>query len=102
MRIVGASSSASTLTRQFASETHDATPESQQRELIVIEAPRRDEHSSRLPRHPSAPFIAHLLATRMQAPQTRARRRAEPEEVNAGYRSMTKPVSCNRTFGTRV
>jgi hypothetical protein len=38
----------------------------------------------------------------MQAPQTRARRRAEPEEAIAIYRSMTKPVTIKRPFGTRV
>ena len=39
---------------------------------------------------PRAPFVAHLIATRMQAPQTRARRRAEPEEAISVYRSMTQ------------
>jgi len=46
--------------------------------------------------------VAHLIATRMQAPQTRARRRAEPEEAISVYRSMTKPVTGRRVFGTRV
>jgi hypothetical protein len=38
----------------------------------------------------------------MHAPQTRARRRAEPEEAIAVYRSMTKPVSHKRALRTRV
>jgi hypothetical protein len=38
----------------------------------------------------------------MQAPQTRARRRAEPEEAISVYRSMTKPVTGRRAFGTQV
>jgi hypothetical protein len=33
-----------------------------------------------------AGFVAHLIATAAQAPQTRARRRAEPEEALAAYR----------------
>ncbi|MGB9366449.1 MAG: hypothetical protein WCE79_10585 [Xanthobacteraceae bacterium] len=103
MRIVGASSSVSTFARQVASEAHEATPpEAQGTALIAIEAPRRSERAPPSTRPPSAPFVAHLIATRMQAPQTRARRRAEPEEAIAVYRSMTKPVSGGRVFGTRV
>ena len=53
-------------------------------------------------RHPAAGFLAQLIATHMQAPQTRARRRAEPGEAIAVYRSMTKPVSHRRSFGRRA
>jgi hypothetical protein len=38
----------------------------------------------------------------MQEPQTRARRRAEPDEAAAVYQSMTKPVTARRAFGRRV
>lgn len=34
---------------------------------------------------PAAAFLAQLIATNQQAPQTRARRRAEPEEACAVY-----------------
>jgi hypothetical protein len=34
---------------------------------------------------PQAAFLAHLIATAQQAPQTRARRRAEPELASASY-----------------
>ena len=37
---------------------------------------------------PNADFIAHLIATSGQAPQTRARRRAEPGEAVAVYRAL--------------
>ena len=53
-------------------------------------------------RHPAAGFLAQLIATQMQAPQTRARRRAEPGEAMAVYRSMTKSVSQRRAFGKRA
>jgi len=102
MRIVGASSPVSALTRQ-ASEAYDAAvPEAHGRALIAIEAPRQNERYPHSAGHPSAPFVAHLLATRMQAPQTRERRRAQPQEAIAIYRSMTKPVSEQRVFGARV
>jgi hypothetical protein len=44
--------------------------------------------------------VAQLIATQMQMPQTRARRRAEPGEATAVYRSMTKPVVYRRGLGT--
>jgi hypothetical protein len=33
----------------------------------------------------NADFVAHLIATKAQAPQTRARRRAEPGQAVAAY-----------------
>lgn len=36
----------------------------------------------------SADFIAQLIATKAQVPQTRARRRAEPDVANAAYRAL--------------
>ena len=33
----------------------------------------------------NADFVAHLIATRIQAPQTRVRRRAEPQHAIAAY-----------------
>ncbi|HVZ53985.1 MAG TPA: hypothetical protein VG986_18595 [Pseudolabrys sp.] len=35
-------------------------------------------------------FLAHLIATREQLPQTRARRRAEPDEAVRAYQAMAK------------
>jgi hypothetical protein len=36
----------------------------------------------------NAAFVAHLIATAAQAPQTRARRRAEPDAASAAYRAL--------------
>jgi hypothetical protein len=103
MRIVGASSSVSTVTRQAEQESCDSAPsEAQHPALIPVEAPRRSECDWRPAHHPVAPFVAQLIATRMQAPQTRARRRAEPNEAAGVYQSMTKPVTARRAFGRRV
>jgi hypothetical protein len=38
---------------------------------------------------PQASFLAHLIATANQLPQTRERRRADPEEVTAIYSAAT-------------
>ncbi len=37
--------------------------------------------------HRQAAFLAHLIATKDQLPQTRERRRAEPAEAIAAYRA---------------
>jgi hypothetical protein len=39
---------------------------------------------------PDADFIAHLIATSGKAPQTCARRRAEPEEARAAYNALSQ------------
>ena len=105
MRIVGAGGpiNAAPNARRGSGETRKAdTPETESRALIAIEAPSPGDHAPRATRHPAAAFVAQLIATQMQAPQTRARRRAEPGEASAVYRSMTKPVIARRAFGRRA
>jgi hypothetical protein len=71
-----------------AREPHPAdVPQPGTRALVVVEA-RHFAPAPRFTRHAAAPFLAQLIATRQQAPQTRARRRAEPEEATALYRSI--------------
>ena len=60
------------------------------RALVAIAAAVPTERSI-LTRHPAAPFLAQLIATRMQAPQTRARRRAEPAEAISIYAAAGAP-----------
>jgi len=45
--------------------------------------------------HRQAAFLAHLIATKGQLPQTRERRRAEPAEAIAAYRAMNKIINRN-------
>jgi hypothetical protein len=54
---------------------------------LVPLAPARhdDDGTSCTARRPNADFLAHLIATSAQVPQTRERRRAEPEEAIAAY-----------------
>jgi hypothetical protein len=102
MRIVGVGGSPILATRRGIEAPEADAPESESRAPVAIEAPRPSERTPQPTRRPSAAFLAQLIATQMQAPQTRARRRAEPEEAIAVYRSMTKPVAQRRTFGARV
>ena len=60
------------------------TPASECRALVVIEAAAAVETS---PIYREAAFLAHLIATREHAPQTRERRRAEPGEAICAYRA---------------
>ena len=42
---------------------------------------------------PSASFLAQLIATAQQAPQTRQRRRAAPDEASASYTAAATPAA---------
>ena len=65
-----------------------APAESASRALTVVVAPAAHE-ASPVTRGDAA-FLAHLIATKAQAPQTRARRRAEPAEALAAYRAAAE------------
>jgi hypothetical protein len=69
------------------------------RALIAVAPAAPTARSLTHTRHPAAPFLAQLIATQMQAPQTRARRRAEPEEATAHYQAATAPSPARGTFG---
>ncbi len=50
-------------------------------------------------RRANADFIAHLIATAASVPQTRARRRAEPQQALAAYRALGQwPTEPGRTL----
>jgi len=74
--------------RHSASAHQDEISEA--RALVAIEPAAPHASPRALTRHPAAPFLAQVIATRLQAPQTRARRRAAPEEAIAAYRSVIK------------
>jgi hypothetical protein len=57
----------------------------QQTALAGVAAPERGAHGLARCLPPAAPFLAQLIATAQQAPQTRARRRAEPADAAALY-----------------
>ncbi len=63
-------------------ETH--APES--RALVTL-APNADHFDSQ-PQYRNVAFLAQLIATKEQHPQTRERRRADPSEVLAAYRAV--------------
>ena len=68
------------MTTDEVGSEHTSAPAS--RALIVLNEPSPKRAAPRR----NAAFLAHLLATKNQAPQTRARRRVEPAEALAAYR----------------
>jgi hypothetical protein len=59
---------------------------SSHRALVALAAAADPTHSYR-PLPPTATFLAQLIATAQKLPQARARRRAEPAEAIAAYRT---------------
>ena len=62
-------------------------PATESRALVTLAAPAT---AAPLPLHRQAAFLAHLIATKHQYPQTRARRRAEPAQAVTAYRAMAE------------
>lgn len=96
MRIDGMGPVIERTPRRGARQRHES--EAEARSLVAIEPAAPGERAIPLSRHPAAPFLAHLIATRIQAPQTRARRRAEPGEALAAYGASVQPAP-RRRFG---
>jgi hypothetical protein len=71
--------------RRAAADRNETDETAQTRALTAVASATASERSALSTRHPAAPFLAQLIATQMQAPQTRARRRAEPKEAIAVY-----------------
>lgn len=67
--------------------------------LIPIAPERRAGPAAPADCRANADFIAHLIATVARAPQTRARRRAEPAEALAAYRALGQwPTALGRVL----
>ena len=56
--------------------------------LVSVRPVNRDTDRSHYASRPDCGFIAHLIATKAQAPQTRTRRRAEPGEAISAYAGL--------------
>jgi len=63
---------------------------SESRALVAVQPAAPHPGPRSLTRHPAAPFLAQLIATHLQLPQTRERRRAAPAEAIAAYRSVAR------------
>ena len=61
--------------------------------LVPLTAVRQEPAELPAMTRPKADFIAQLIATSTQAPQTRARRRATADEATAIYGALGRPPS---------
>lgn len=69
-------------------------PKVESRALVVIEPAAPNENKlDRSMAYRDAPFLAQLIATKTQMPQTRSRRRAEPHDALAAYRNAAKLIA---------
>jgi hypothetical protein len=85
IRGIGTSAAAPRMRCGPAARDEPDAPTTASRALIPVAAPFPGGRPATLTRRPLAAFLAHLIATQTQAPQTRVRRRAEPEEAMAVY-----------------
>jgi hypothetical protein len=83
-RIQGVLPSAPRAAGRSSSATEGPERPSPQTSLAVIPIAAADGRS-RVTGRPAAAFLAHLIATAAQMPQTRERRRAEPDAAAAVY-----------------
>lgn len=71
--------------QDFANHESSVDGAPQSRAVVAVTAQAQQAPA---PSYRSALFLAQLIATRDQAPQTRERRRASPQEASAAYRGM--------------
>ena len=75
---------------RFAKEVAIST---EPRSLVPVVEIVPDESPFSFFRRPSAPFLAHLIATALGEPQTRDRRRAEPKAAAQAYAAVAARVN---------
>lgn len=78
--------------RPQQSETADASPKETGTALVLVTPVEASEETTLPTRRTSASYLAHLIATRNGAPQTRGRRRAEPQEAIAAYENVLERI----------
>ena len=86
MRIGGTSEGMFGHGRRSAPQTDSSAPVATRALTVVAPSSRNEMPIVR----GNAAFLAHLIATKAQAPQTRAKRRAEPAEALAAYRTVAR------------
>lgn len=88
MRIVSGieGSAAFRASRRGTAEPRPGAPAAaESRDLIAVAPAARNEGAAVMSSRPLSSFLAHLIAMRADAPQTRLRRRAEPEDAVSAY-----------------
>jgi hypothetical protein len=72
------------------------------RDLAVVN-PKQTAPKAKPSRYADALFLAHVFASKFDAPQQREKRRAEPADANASYRkSAKKPAKLGRVLSKKI
>lgn len=79
-----------------------AAASSGSRDLAVVN-PRQTAPKGKPSRYADALFLAHVFASKFDAPQQREKRRADPADANASYRkSAKKPAKLGRVLSKKI
>ncbi len=82
--------------------TDKPAPSAGPRDLAVVN-PKRTAPKGKPSRYADALFLAHVFASKFDAPQQREKRRADPADANASYRkSGKKPAKLGRVLSKKV
>lgn len=65
---------------------------SPQRALVALQSSLREAYPQHPVRRTTAAFLAHLIASARQMPQTRVRRRADAGDVIAAYKATVEKL----------
>jgi hypothetical protein len=69
--------------------------------LVAIRPMAQQRPAPTVSARTNAPFVAHLIATAAGVPQTRVRRRAEPDAASAAYQALGQWPSSAGDFFSR-
>jgi hypothetical protein len=77
------------------------------RDLVVVNPkqmpPKETQHRGKPSRYADTLFLAHMFASKFNAPQQREKRRADPADANASYRKSGKrPAKTGRVLSKKV
>lgn len=78
--------------RQTEPEVTPEKPKETGTAMVMVSPPTASEEPLLARRWTSASYLAHLIATRNGLPQTRERRRAQPEEATAAYAAALERI----------
>ena len=90
--------------REPATDTVRDDPQSSAgpRDVVVVN-PKRTAPNKQPSRYADALFLAHVFASKFDAPQQREKRRADPGDANASYRkSAKKPSKLGRVLSKKI
>lgn len=88
MRIGGSREGAFGYGERPSRETQTTAPQDSRALTVIAPPAARETPAAR----GDAAFLAHLIATKAQVPQTRTKRRVEPAEAIAAYRAVASMV----------